>query len=75
MKLRPGEFLRPATPSFPAIDAEMGGVVVEVIGHVVDANGREIAAVVSTMVSRRALTDLRPLPAAPAFRPVEDDQR
>ena len=35
-------------------------------------DGREIAAEVSTGSARRRLFDLSPLPAAPAFKPIED---
>lgn len=64
---------RAAQPPFPMLCASLGNRPVLVIGHWVDARGREVKAEVVSMGSTRALTDLRPFPAAPAFQPFGDD--
>jgi hypothetical protein len=75
MRPRPGEHFRPAVPPYAAIDNSLGGAVVLVLGHWLDARGREVAAEVATMAQRRRLLDLRPIPPAPAFQPFEDESR
>ena len=72
MRRNPGEFFRPAIPPYVAVDHYLNGALTIVMGHWVDADGREIAAEVSTGSARRRLFDLSPLPAAPAFKPIED---
>ena len=66
---------RPLVPPVPMRSQSLGGEIVLVVGHWVDARGREVRAHAFTMGAARALTDLRPIPPAPAFTPFEDDGR
>jgi hypothetical protein len=66
---------RPLVPPAAMICRSLGNRPVLVIGHWVDALGREVLAEVCTMASTRPLHDLAPAPRAPAFQPFEDDGR
>jgi hypothetical protein len=70
-----GLSFRPATSPFVMRDATLGGRPVLVLGHWVDAKGREVSAEVVTMAQPRRVTDLRPFSPAPAFQPFGDDGR
>ncbi len=70
-----GLHFRPALPPVPMISKSLGNKPVLVIGHWVDARGREVRAEVVSMASSRPLADLRPFPPAPAFQPFEEDGR
>lgn len=69
-----GEFFRPAVPPYAARDRSLANAVVLVIGHWVNADGREVAAQVISMATRRSLLDLAPIPAAPHFVPFGDER-
>jgi hypothetical protein len=66
------EFFRPAIPPYPACDPRAQHAIVLVLGHWVDAHGRELGVQVIGTSQRRRLFNVAPLPPLPAFEPAED---
>lgn len=62
MTLPPGLFFRAMPQPTLMLDANLGHAQVLLIGHWVDADGREVKADVCTFTATRDLHDLRPLP-------------
>lgn len=69
------EHFRAAQPMRVVIDVKLGGAPALLLGHWVDDAGREIAAHVLPLGSRRRLFDIRDLPPAPATKPIGDNGR